>query len=315
MSKVPWRASEESEPSLLWRWKVEAKDKQPILCPELLFSFHFSRCPVFLCSLCVCVHVFVLSGSATGVGPRHKWNPFMINEVAIVMTFPPLLQWDGGRGILQEKLHSQHYPPSVIHWGVALITSQILRMDLVNFFIPNTFQAGEGKGRGWAGRHFQPDSVSVCLYESKVWVSSSATFYGKVSFPPLCLQRLPDTDRVCRLLCGGEQTLLVSEAAGLHRKRESSDCVGAFKVKTGSSSSVQLLFWMVLFFPSCGVLLCCFWFWVWRCLASGDSGSGEIRAACHGLCLLLARGQERCCGEVSNVFDLLLLQSTLRCFR
>lgn len=81
--------------------------------------------------------------------------------------------------------------------GVPLITSQILRMDFADFFVPNTFQSGEGKGRGWGGGHSQPESVSVC--ESKVEVCSSATFYGKVSFPPLCLQQLPGIDRACGL--------------------------------------------------------------------------------------------------------------------
>lgn len=61
----------------------------------------------------------------------------------------------------------------------------------------------------------------MCVCESKVWVCSSATFYGKVSFPPLCPQQLPDTDKACRVcvcvcvvefsVCG-DQTLLVSEA-------------------------------------------------------------------------------------------------------
>lgn len=89
----------------------------------------------------------------------------------------------------------------------------------------------------------------MCLCESKVWVCSSATFYGKVSFPPLCPQRLPDTDRACRLCVCGEQTLLVSESS---TGRDRVHIVfGASMVKPGSSSkpvSVRLPFWAALFF-------------------------------------------------------------------
>lgn len=106
----------------------------------------------------------------------------------------PPVRW--GRGILQEKLHSQRYPPSVIHWGVALITSQILRMDLVNFFIPNTFQAGEGKGRGWAGRHFQPDSVSVCVCMSQKCGSPAQLHFMGKSVSHHCVLS------VCQILTG-----------------------------------------------------------------------------------------------------------------
>ena len=85
------------------------------------------------------------------------------------------------------------------------------------------------------------ECFSVCLCESKLWVCSSTTFYGKVSFPPLCPQRLPETDRACKLLCCAVlRSVYVcvcvcecldvcgTDAAGLreqHRKRQSSDRV------------------------------------------------------------------------------------------
>lgn len=130
-------------------------------------------------------------------------------------------------------------------------------MDPLDFFCSQHLSDQGGKGAGWrGGRHFQRESVSVC--ESKVEVCSSATFYGKVSFPPLCPRRLPDIDRACRLCVYVCRT----DAAGFkeqHRKRQSSDRVGASEVKTGSSSraaSVWLLFWT--FFFHVAIL----WLWI-----------------------------------------------------
>lgn len=54
-------------------------------------------------------------------------------------------------------------------------------------------------------------SVFSVFHESKL-CGSSATFYGKVSFPPLCPHWLPDTGRaLCECVCG-EQTLLITES-------------------------------------------------------------------------------------------------------
>lgn len=88
---------------------------------------------------------------------------------------------------------------------------------------------------------------------------SSATFYGKVSFPPLCPHRLPDTDgacSVCVCVCGGVLCVWRTDAAGFreqHRKRLGSDSVGASMVKAGGSSkpaSVRLPVWTGFNFPS-----------------------------------------------------------------
>lgn len=68
----------------------------------------------------------------------------MINEVAIVMTFPSLLHLGGGGGgDTSEKLPFTALPLTIVHGGLAVITCQVLRMDRVDFFIPNTFQSGE----------------------------------------------------------------------------------------------------------------------------------------------------------------------------
>lgn len=103
-----------------------------------------------------------------------KWHP------------PPpssLLQLGGGRGYFRGKTYHSLPPflllfsPLVVHWRVALISSQILRLD---FFAPNTSQAGEEKGRGWAGRHFQPEIASVCLCVSQTCGSAARLdFMGK----------------------------------------------------------------------------------------------------------------------------------------
>lgn len=52
----------------------------------------------------------------------------------------------------------------------------------------------------WRKAFLPLNYFTVFQYESQVWLCSSAPFYGKVSFPPLCLQQLPDTDKACRLL-------------------------------------------------------------------------------------------------------------------
>lgn len=143
-------------------------------------------------------------------------------------------------------------------------------------------------------------------------VCSSATFYGKVSFPPLCSQRLPDTDRACRLLCSVCVCVCVwrAYAAGFreqHRKRQSSDRVGALKVKaallilkvTVCLSRLALLFHPVVVWErsrpafdfDCGISC--------RGLASGASGSGEqqgcmpwaVSSPCQRTGEMLLRGQ------------------------
>ena len=80
----------------------------------------------------------------------------------------PLSSSGGGWGYFDKKktqqkptIHSSS--PLVVHRGVALLTSQVLRMDLVHFFLPNTFLAGEEKGRGWGVRHFQLMIISACV--------------------------------------------------------------------------------------------------------------------------------------------------------
>ena len=98
--------------SPLQRWKVEAKDKQPFLFPKFFFILPSPLpCYSFVC-VCVCVRLCLcgLSCSAFGVGPCHKCNPFMINEVAIAMTFPSLSSNEMGAGILQEKKTTIHSP-------------------------------------------------------------------------------------------------------------------------------------------------------------------------------------------------------------
>lgn len=183
----------------------------------------------------------------------------------------------GAGDTLEKKttIHSFPPPPSIVLRGVALITSQMLRMDLVDFFVPNTFQTGEEKGRGWGGRHFQPvECFSVCLCESKVWVCSSATFYGKVSFPPLCPQRLPDTDRACSLcmcVCVWSSVCVENRRCWFQRaaqeEAEFRSCWSLWGEGSSSkSASVRLSLWTGFVFPSCGCgeLTSCFWFWAWR---------------------------------------------------
>lgn len=72
----------------------------------------------------------------------------MINEVAIVMTFPSLLQWDGGGG---------HFRKTTIHSSSPFNGSRRSRSDNLPssqngscrlLRVPNTFQIGKGKGRG-----------------------------------------------------------------------------------------------------------------------------------------------------------------------
>lgn len=102
--------------------------------------------------------------------------------------------------------------------------------------------------------------MCVCVSQ-KCGSVARATFYGKVSFPPLCPQRLPDTDRACRLC------VWRTDAAGFREQhRKSSDRVGASEVKAGSSSkpasvrpAAAFLDWFRFFHPVvCGVLTSCF---------------------------------------------------------
>lgn len=123
--------------------------------------------------------------------------------------------------------------------------------------------------------------MSACV---KIRVYSSATFYGKVSFPPLCSRRLPDTDEARGLPCSvcvrrGEQTLLVSESrTGRDRLRVSASKVKgreSFKHRKCPSASVDRNYVFIL--------------WLWSTgfdferggfrlgLANGASGSGELQ--------------------------------------
>lgn len=74
-----------------------------------------------------------------------------------------------GAGDTSEKkttIHSSLSLPaaSVVHRGVALITSQILRMDLVDFFFPNTFQTGERKRGGDEEEGIFSPRVFQCVF-------------------------------------------------------------------------------------------------------------------------------------------------------
>lgn len=102
----------------------------------------------------------------------------MTNEIAIAVTFPsPPVRW--GWGILQKTtIHSPQLPTrSTLHSRVGLISSQILRLDLVDSFC--------GK----------EDQLSVFVLSQKY--VAAQLYFMRVSFPPLCLHQLPDTDSAC----------------------------------------------------------------------------------------------------------------------
>lgn len=182
----------------------------------------------------------------------------------------PPVRW--GQGILQKQLpFTALQPPSVIHRGVALITSQILRMDLVDFFVRNTFQSGEEKGRGWGGRHFQPKIISVCVCVSQKCGSAAQLHFMGKSVSHHCvlsgcqtLTGLVGCCAVCVLeLCVESRRCWFQRAA--REQAEFRSCWSP-EVTAGCSSSVSLPFWTGTTFSSfgCGVLTSCFWFRAWR---------------------------------------------------
>lgn len=180
------RASQAPFVSPLQRWKVEAKDKQPFLCPELLtffFSFFFSPLPCFSFQFGVCM--CGLSCSAIGVGPCHKWNPFMINEVTIAMTFPSLLQWDGGGGSFREKkkkrnYHSQLSPPR------SLSDNQPNSQNgSYGLFRSQHLSDRRGKGAGIRRKAFSArECFSVCLWVKSVGLQLSYVLWES-QFPTI----------------------------------------------------------------------------------------------------------------------------------
>lgn len=97
--KVPWRAKKggesgfcESTPPKGGKFRQKTSSSTP---STPLTNFAHSLLPYS-------VVVFVLQSlsffTANRVELCHKRSPFMINEVAIAMTFPSLLHRDGGRG-------------------------------------------------------------------------------------------------------------------------------------------------------------------------------------------------------------------------
>lgn len=239
----------------------------------------------------------------------------MINEVAIEITFPlsPPVKWGQGRLCKNKKSCSCLAPPSsVVHSGVALSFSLFIFIFLNGscvlflLLLSNTFQSGEEKGWGWRGRHFQLMIISACVCVShKLWVCSLATFYGKVSFPPLCSSLLPDPDRARCFRAPSEwmraeirRRWFQSAATGRGRVH----VVSEVEVKAGCALSIPLPF------------LEWFWFyvsWFWRAhldferggsrlgLDSGASWSVELKScmtwAASSLCQktgeMLLRGQ------------------------
>lgn len=110
--KFPRRINEKSQPCSVWEpsLKVEScgeKYKQLFLFFVLLFCL-LSPAPYF---------PFVrlrLSCAAFGDRPGHKCNPFMINEVAIAMTFPlsPPVRWGWGETLQKNKTKKKIHPPT-----------------------------------------------------------------------------------------------------------------------------------------------------------------------------------------------------------
>lgn len=86
--------------------------------------------------------------AAFGLELCHKWNPFMINEVAIAMTFPSLLHRDGGRVHQEKKLPFTAVLRSVCHTRVPPPSCALSVMDPGDFLVANTFRSREEKGRG-----------------------------------------------------------------------------------------------------------------------------------------------------------------------
>lgn len=183
-----------------------------------------------------CLCVGALWACSTIGGPCHKWNPFMINEVAMEMTSPPpssLLLLGGGRGYFRGKTYHSlpPPPPSLFSFSGPLKScSDNQPNSQIGLFCSEHLWGWRGRGAGMSRKAFSArDRFSVFVCESNVWVCSSAGFYGKVSFPPLCSQRLPDTLRACKLLCSCMcVSVELCRAAGFtekYRKKLSSDCV------------------------------------------------------------------------------------------
>lgn len=149
--KFPRRINEKSQPCSVWEpsLKVESwgeKYKQLFLFFVLLFCL-LSPAPYF---------PFVrlrLSCAAFGDRPGHKCNPFMINEVAIAMTFPPLSSSKmgvGGNFTKKKKRNSSTNVHSTPFRG------SDNRLNSQNRFFETSPSYHSRKGWRCGGRHFYP---------------------------------------------------------------------------------------------------------------------------------------------------------------
>lgn len=159
--------------------------------------------------------------------------------------------------------------------------------------------------------------VFQCVFvsESKVWVCcSSATFYGKVSFPPLCPQRLPDTDRACRLcVCVENRRCWFQRAA--QEEAEFRSCWSLHGEGRQAPPDLRRVSDCLLcsgfLFPSCGCGVLTFSAFDLDCggsrrgIASGASGSGELHVM--GCVFSLPEDRRDAAERSVKVCDLLLL--------
>lgn len=159
--------------------------KQAALCLSLsLFFFPHFGLPGFHCLFLICLCALGQLDSC------RRFSPFMINEVAIAVISPTSWMWAGNSRGGKIPLRTPTNPA----WRYSTLAFYFF--FLFFFFLP----AQMGKGAA------MQTTLSVFLR------GRSATFYGKVGFPPLCPHWLPDTGRaLCGCVCG-EQTLLIPES-------------------------------------------------------------------------------------------------------